>query len=97
MELLKSITPRLADSQSNLKPLAANALSAVASSVGPDAAVKVKCKVLVQNAQYDPNISIVYGTLPYVLLNPRTSLKPRYVFRGPVPRVARSVPIIYSA
>lgn len=49
VELLKSITPRLADSQSNLKPLAANALSAVASSVGPDAAVKVRCTL--DNAQ----------------------------------------------
>ena len=44
VELLKSITPRLADSQSNLKPLAANALSAVASSVGPEAAVKVRLR-----------------------------------------------------
>lgn len=58
VELLKSITPRLADSQSNLKPLAANALSAVASSVGPDAAVKVICKVLI----------------PHFVLKPRPSL-----------------------
>lgn len=42
MELLKGLTPRLADSQSNLKPLAASALAEVASSVGPDAAIKVQ-------------------------------------------------------
>lgn len=41
VELLKTITPRLGDSQSNLKPLAAGALAEVASSVGPESAVKV--------------------------------------------------------
>lgn len=41
VELLKALTPRLADSQSNLKPLAATALAEVASSVGPDAGIKV--------------------------------------------------------
>lgn len=42
VDVLKALTPRLADSQSNLKPLAANALAEVASSVGPDAAPKVQ-------------------------------------------------------
>lgn len=42
VEVLKALTPRLADSQSNLKPLAASALAEVASSVGPDAAIKVR-------------------------------------------------------
>lgn len=41
-ELLKALTPRLADSQSNLKPLAASALAEIASSVGPEAATKVR-------------------------------------------------------
>ncbi|CAM9113078.1 unnamed protein product [Choristocarpus tenellus] len=41
VELVKALTPRLADSQSNLKPLAANAIAEVVSSVGPDAAPKL--------------------------------------------------------
>ncbi|CAM9466508.1 unnamed protein product, partial [Hapterophycus canaliculatus] len=40
-EVLKALTPRLADSQSNLKPLAASALAEVASSVGADATTKL--------------------------------------------------------
>lgn len=41
VEVLKGLTPRLADSQSNLKPLAANAIAELASSVGIDAGTKV--------------------------------------------------------
>lgn len=41
VEVLKALTPRLADSQSNLKPLAASALAEVASSVGADSSPKV--------------------------------------------------------
>lgn len=40
-EVLKGLTPRLADSQSNLKPLAASAIAELASSVGTDVATKV--------------------------------------------------------
>lgn len=42
VEILKALTPRLADSQSNLKPLAATALAEVASSVPLDSATKVR-------------------------------------------------------
>lgn len=42
VEVLKALTPRLADSQSNLKPLAASALAEVASSVGADSSPKVQ-------------------------------------------------------
>lgn len=42
VEVLKGLTPRLADSQSNLKPLAASAIAEVASSVGTDAVTKVR-------------------------------------------------------
>ncbi|CAM9903323.1 unnamed protein product [Scytosiphon promiscuus] len=41
VEVLKALTPRLADSQSNLKPLAASALAEVATSVGVDATTKL--------------------------------------------------------
>ncbi|CAM9413692.1 unnamed protein product [Ectocarpus fasciculatus] len=41
VEVLKALTPRLADSQSNLKPLAASALAEVASSVGADSSPKL--------------------------------------------------------
>lgn len=41
VEVVKTLTPRLSDSQSNLKPLAASALAEVASSVTPDSAIKV--------------------------------------------------------
>ncbi|CAM9795466.1 unnamed protein product [Ectocarpus sp. 6 AP-2014] len=41
VEVLKALTPRLADSQSNLKPLAAGALAEVASSVGADSSPKL--------------------------------------------------------
>lgn len=40
-EVLKGLTPRLADSQSNLKPLAASAIAELAASVGTDVATKV--------------------------------------------------------
>lgn len=42
-DVLKALTPRLGDSQSNLKPIAASALAEVASSLVPDAAAKVSC------------------------------------------------------
>lgn len=42
VDILKALTPRLADSQSNLKPLAASALAEVASSVPLDSATKVR-------------------------------------------------------
>lgn len=42
VEVIKTLTPRLADSQSNLKPLAASALAEVASSVTSDSAIKVQ-------------------------------------------------------
>lgn len=41
VEVLKGLTPRLADSQSNLKPLAASAIAELASSLGTDAGTKV--------------------------------------------------------
>lgn len=41
VEVLKGLTPRLADSQSNLKPLAAGAIAELASSLGTDAGTKV--------------------------------------------------------
>lgn len=48
VEVLKALTPRLADSQSNLKPLAASALAEVASSVGADSSPKVTWPVAVR-------------------------------------------------
>lgn len=41
VEALKGLTPRLADSQSNLKPLAASAIAELASSLTTDAGTKV--------------------------------------------------------
>lgn len=46
VEVLKGLTPRLADSQSNLKPLAASAIAEVAASVGTDSATKVHAHAL---------------------------------------------------
>ncbi|CAM9401832.1 unnamed protein product, partial [Discosporangium mesarthrocarpum] len=41
IEIAKALTPRLGDSQSNLKPLAATAIAEVASSVSPETAPKL--------------------------------------------------------
>lgn len=42
VDTIKALTPRLGDSQSNLKPLAASALAEVAASVTLDSAIKVQ-------------------------------------------------------
>lgn len=46
VEVLKALTPRLSDSQSNLKPLAASAIAELACSLATDAGTKV-CRLLI--------------------------------------------------
>lgn len=99
IELLKAITPRLGDSQSNLKPLAASALAEVASSVGPEAATKVRLSVVMSGAGRSSYMSFPVSEVrfrirrrPTCYICPILSLSSRYVQR--IPHTTPHMPMV---